>query len=125
LVTFPKRKVTRAAAAARNRGTWPSQRHSEILRDAQDDKSRRQPHGTGASLRSRAQEPSCTRHASTTARSFAMLGTRVGGSRMERRILPSPTQELSFTRDVAFTRVRCRVRAKAAQQRNECPCQAP
>jgi len=37
LVTFPKRKVTRAAAAARNKGTLPSQSQSEILRCAQDD----------------------------------------------------------------------------------------
>jgi len=61
LVTFPKRKVTRAAAAARNR----------------------------ASLRGRVQEHSPMRDASTTARSFAMLRmTTRGGNGMEHNYLP-------------------------------------
>ena len=69
----------------------PRQHQSEILRCAQDDKSRRQPHGTRANLRGHVQGPSFTHRARAKARSFAALRmTRVGGSRTEQDKLARP-----------------------------------
>ncbi len=93
------KKGTRAAAAARNRASLrgptpktivhaPRQHHSEILRDAQDDKSRRQRHGTRQACEATRR---ASASASARARSFAMLRmTRAGGSRTEQGKLAMP-----------------------------------
>ncbi len=82
------KKGTRAAAAARNKGTWPSQSQSEILRD---DKSQWQPHGTGQACD--AARKNHRARASTTARSFAMLRMTTRGGRGTTRGNPVKRRE--------------------------------